>query len=132
MRSLSVGVLLCALLLCAVIWASPADAVQIFGAGAIYGSDAQVTGVCYLFNAGDTTVTIYSIAIFDEVANDYVPVSNSCGATLLKHRTCRTVARVFSGIAYSCRATVSSAVYLRGSLELRDTAGTVLSNTPMR
>ena len=110
----------------------PTEAASIFAAGPIYGSAAQVTGVCYIFNAGETAVSITSILIFDEVANDYSVVSNNCGTSLAKHRSCRTVARIFEGGAISCRATVSNATNLRGSLEVRDADGTVLNSVQLR
>jgi hypothetical protein len=104
---------------------------EIMAAGAAYGSNAQVTGVCYLFNAGSTSVVVSSIRIYDEVGNAYIVISGNCG-TLAPNRSCRTVARIFSDIAYSCKALVSSKANLRGELEFRDSAGTVLSNLELR
>src|SRR5262249_11865098 len=115
MRAMLVG-----LLLGVALWVTPAHAGQIFAGGPIYGSPDQETGVCYIFNAGETAIVITSIAIYDEVANDYPVVSNNCGASLAKHRSCRTVSRIFGDSAYSCRAVVGSATNLRGSFELRD------------
>ena len=110
---------------------SVARATDILAAGAAYGSNDQVTGVCYLFNAGTINETVSSIRIYDEVGNAYIVVSGNCG-TLLPKRSCRTVARIFSGIAYSCRALVSSKINLRGELEFRDSTGHTITNLELR
>jgi hypothetical protein len=124
MRSLVTGVLLSV----AVVTTAKAD---ILAAGAIFGSPAQFTGVCYLFNGGGTTVSVSSIAIYDEVGNAYISLSNNC-SSLAAHKTCRTVSRIFDGNAYSCRALVANKTNIRGSLELRDSGGNVLTNMELR
>ena len=126
MRSILVGALLSASM-----WASPAHA-GILAAGTIYGGPTQVTAVCYLFNAGTTGVVITSIAIYDEVGNAYPVVSNNCSGSLAMHRSCRTVAHIFDGIPYACRAVASITSNLRGNLELRDASGYVLNSQQLR
>ena len=113
--------------------AALADAADILAAGSMYGSPAQSIGVCYLFNAGNTAVSISSIKIYDELANEYDDVvSNNCPASLAKHRSCRTVVEVYSGGAISCIALVGNKANLRGSLELRDDAGAVINSKELR
>jgi len=108
-----------------------AQAAEILGAGAAYGGPSQMTGVCYLFNAGSSDVIVSSILIYDKVGNPYTALSNNC-ATLKPKRACRTVARIFDGIAYSCRALVSLKANVRGELELRSSTGVTLTNLELR
>jgi hypothetical protein len=108
-----------------------AQGAEILAAGAAYGGPSQITGVCYLFNAGSSDVIVSSIIIYDEVGNPYPVVSNNC-ATLKPRRSCRTVARIFDGIAYSCRALVSLKANIRGELEFRNSAGVTITNLELR
>jgi hypothetical protein len=104
---------------------------ELLAAGAAYGGPTQYTGVCYLFNAGTTSVSVSSISIYDEVGNAYISLSNNC-SSLAPKRACRTVSRIFEGIAYSCRALVSLKANIRGELEFRTSTGVVLTNLEMR
>ncbi len=105
----------------------------ILAAGAGYGGPTQAAAVCYLYNAGPTTIAITASSIVRE-PNISLPLSfSSCGANLAAGSSCGIASNIVNTHAHSCRFVVStSAANVRGSLEFRNSSGTVLSNIPLK
>ena len=129
MRSTVIGAILCVVMAAS----SPAHAIQILAAGTGYGGPNQTTGVCYLFNAGSTPITVTSVTFYDEIANPYDdPVADNCTGILKAHASCRVVVTLSKFEASSCVALLSSKANIRGSLEFRDDTGAVVGSRVMQ
>ena len=101
-----------------------------FAAGPMYGGLNQNVVVCYLYNAGTTAVSI-SGQIIRLGVGPLALTSNSCTASFVGGGMCGMSAAAVAGAAYGCKFSVSDAVNLRGTLEIRQ-QGIVLQNTPLR
>jgi hypothetical protein len=132
MRSMWIGALILSTI------GAAAHAADTMAGGAAFGGPSQDLGdgVCYLFNAGSTSVNISPIKIYDEVANPYAVNTNNCTSPgpkpLPPNRSCRTVSRIFNATAYSCKAMVANKANLRGRLEIRNPSGVVLTAVDLR
>jgi hypothetical protein len=110
---------------------SSAYAGQLAG-GPIFGGPTQGSATCYVFNFGTPPVTIGSFGILDQNGNSTTLSANLCGTSLANGTGCAFSALIGNGLAYSCYLDVSKVASLRGSMDIRNSAGTVLANTPLR
>jgi hypothetical protein len=110
---------------------STAKAADILAGGGIYGGHTQTTATCYLFNAGNSAVSISSLLIYNDSGGATTVDAGNCGTKLGARKQCF----VFSGIlntSYACRAIVASKTNLRGNLQIRNVDGVVLINVELR
>jgi hypothetical protein len=101
--------------------------------GAIYGGGTQVAGVCYLHNAGGSTVSVTTNLIFRQGST--VPLANTFDdcSSLPPGGTCGISANIVNNLPHSCKMVVSpSGADVRGSFEVRDGQGNVLNNIELR
>lgn len=96
-----------------------AHAQQILAGGPLFGSLSQSHAVCYIYNAGKTTLRLSGTQIADQSGTVQELVFNSCGATLPPGRACEINASI-SGRPYTCKTVVSpNKSTARGVLEIR-------------
>ena len=104
-------------------------------AGSLFGSPSQTVAVCYLFNSGETPVTISRFRITTRAEFAPALTVNECGnfpATLAGGKSCG-IAIAANNQAFNCAAEVGPGkADMRGSFEMRNGSGLVLQNTPMR
>jgi hypothetical protein len=110
-----------------------ANAVQL-GAGPIY-SASGYNGICWYINLGTTNITPTSQLMYSYASTTALSTANSCanGSPVGPGKSCYSYpdGPPFDGLA--CKVTFStSAVNVRGSLELEDSSGNVLSQVEMR
>jgi hypothetical protein len=115
---------------------STAHAQQILAAGSIYGGPAQSRAVCYVYNAGTTTLSLSGLQITSQAGDALTLVVNECaarGATITPGAACGFAADIATNQAYSCKALVApSKTNARGVLEVRDLGGRPLQNVQLR
>jgi hypothetical protein len=100
-------------------------------AGAMYGAPTQTTAVCYLFNAGNSTVSVSGSAIVSP-SGPVSLTSNTCGSQS-GGTTCFIIAPINKDLAYSCKFVISpDGAAVRGTLEIRNGSSTVLQNAALR
>jgi hypothetical protein len=106
---------------------------DILAGGAIFGGFNQQLAVCYLYNAGGSTVTVTSNSIVQQgVATPLVLNFDNCG-TLAAGATCVIQAPIVNNLAHSCRMVVTpSGSDVRGNFDVRTTAGVILNNSELR
>ncbi len=112
---------------------SPAIHADTLASGAMYGGLSQTNGVCYIYNAGTGPVSISSRTISREPGTALAQFYNNCGAVLAAGSSCGFAANVVNSSAHFCRVVVSpSGEEVRGTIEMRDAQGRVLSNSDLR
>ena len=115
-------------------WAGTAVAGDLLAAGGLYGGPGQVWAVCFVYNAGDTSLTLAGAKIVSESGAGAGNYPNSCNGSLAAGASCKVVGySVFDTNAYACRVTVSpSKAAARGMLQLRDNQQRVLASVALR
>ena len=106
----------------------------VIAGGPIFGSGAQTDVVGYVFNAGDTDVTVTPTMI-DQFGTVVVPNSGNCQNPVQPNGTCYVEGLVINTIGYACTVKVSPAKQaknVRGSIELRANHIQVVANSPLR
>jgi hypothetical protein len=107
-------------------------AANILANAAMYGGRAQTNAVCYVTDAGSSSVTLSIPAII----LNRTPVtltSNTCRRRLGARETCDVTANVSNESAYFCRVIVKpNKDETRGTFELRDSNGNVLQHAQLR
>jgi len=100
----------------------------------IYGGADQNIAFCYLFNAGTAPVGITAKQVFQFGSTTPLTLTgNTCGATLAPGNSCNySVNNISNLLTYACRAVTSTAVGMRGNLEIRIGDGIVLERADMR
>ena len=107
---------------------------EILSGGALFGSPSQTTAVCYVYNSGNTAITIRQFRITSQSGAVFPLSSNECGAfpaVLPGFRSCG-IAVAANNQAFNCRADVSSKANARGVFEMRNSAGVSLTNVQLR
>jgi hypothetical protein len=112
--------------------ATGARADDILAAGGLFGSAAQKTGICSIYNGGSAAVTLATPHIYNEAGFSLPLTFNNCPASLSAGRICQVMATV-GNLPYGCRTTVGpSKADVRGTFEVRDANFVVLQNIEMR
>lgn len=122
------------IMLVAVITMGTAAHATTLAAGLLYGGVTQETAVCYVYNAGDSTVSVSEIKII--AGNVALPlVQNTCG-TLAAGGSCFALVRPINrDSAHACKAVVPlNGANVRGTLDIRTGAndGLVLQTEQLR
>jgi hypothetical protein len=116
-----------------VTFAAGAQAQQILSAGALFGGLTQSRAVCYVYNSGNSHLTLTGFRITTPDGIALFPARNECGATLPPGRSCGIAADVGNITSYNCRVVVSpSKESARGVFEMRNSRGTSLINVELR
>jgi hypothetical protein len=111
--------------------AGAANATTLAG-GAIYGGPTQTTAVCYLFNAGNSTVSVSGSEIVRQNTGPVPLAQNNCG-TLAAGGICAILANVGNVGSDACKFVISpDGAAVRGTLEIRNSGSTVLQNEELR
>jgi hypothetical protein len=112
---------------------SPAIHADTLASGAMYGGPSQTNAVCYIYNAGTGPVSINSRTLSREPGVVLAPFYNNCGVGLAAGKSCGFAANVVNNAAHFCRVVVSpSGADVRGTIEMRDAQGRVLTNADLR
>lgn len=108
---------------------------DVLAAGALFGGTGQTEAVCYVYNAGRTSVRLKGFKITDLDGAKLPITTGECTTspfTLAAGKACGIAVSATSG-AMNCRVVVTpSKVDVRGVFEVRASGGVVLHNTPMR
>ncbi len=108
----------------------------ILAGGNLYGGTNQTQVTCYLFNAGQSAVTVSVGQIIQENIGPVTLFANNCTSGLLAARSiCHIAAHPTSSGTYSCLFQVDpDGAEVRGVLDIRSGNGgsTVLQTTPLR
>ena len=126
-------ILLAALTLITFVRIAHAD---IFAAGPVYGSSAEVSGgqiTCRVFNAGLTSVTINLTQIWTNSGFLVTPSSNTClGSSVTSAQYCAFAAPITGNFAYSCRLNaLGTDTNISGAAEIQ-AGGKILSVLPLQ
>lgn len=124
----------------AVIFAAMGAAAQaeVIGSAPAFGGPTQAVAVCYYSNLGNGPINFSSSRIYAESSQAsapgvvLAPVSQTCGGTLGKARSCQTVANLQANKSVWCRAVVDKKANLRGRLEIKNSSGVVLTSEEAR
>ena len=101
-------------------------------AGGLYGGTTQVFALCYLYNAGTSSVNISGKHIIEEGVGPISFSADNCG-TLALGSICRFDAGIANNAVHACKAEVSpNDAHVRGILEIRDGSGTPLQTEQLR
>ena len=118
--------------------AGPAEAGETLTAGPAYGGAGGISGkvVCWLFNTGNTTVTVSSRQIFSTdggFANLPVSVtSDGCRNPLGAEKGCQFSASA-SAVAYTCRAVISGVEEnVGGTMQILSPTSQLMLTIPMK
>ena len=104
-------------------------------AGVAYGGPQQTQAVCYLFNAGNNTVSIPSKSLIPEPPFGTTPfpfVYDTCGASLAAGGICAFVAQLTFNGSTACKVALSNSKDVRGALEVRNSTNGILNNVELR
>jgi hypothetical protein len=112
--------------------AAEAQAQEVLAAGALFGGPAQRLAVCYVYNAGNSNLTVAGFRITTPDGIVLTLARNECGATLLPSRSCGIAANVGNITSYNCRVVVGNKESARGVFEMRNSNGASLINVEMR
>lgn len=115
--------------------ATAAHATTLAG-GAIFGGPDQNNAVCYLYNAGDSTVNVSGSKIVRQNSGPVEPLStNNCDRdALAPGNICAISVRIVDNVAHACKFVISpdaAAAAVRGTLEVRS-GNNVLKNAELR
>lgn len=105
---------------------------EILAGGPIYGGAAQTGAVCYIFNAGVSSVILGTAQIRTQNGLLKPLNANNCAATLAARHGCAFAANIGTNVAHECQMDISSKTDVRGNLEIRNTAGDILNNIELR
>jgi len=103
-------------------------------AGAIFGGPTQNTVVCYLYNAGNSSVSVSGSLVQQFVGPVPLTINQCTGGVLAAGGICGIAANAVNNAPYACNFVISpdaAAVLVRGTLELRNGL-TVLQNEQLR
>ncbi|MGH8615000.1 MAG: hypothetical protein ACREYF_24000, partial [Gammaproteobacteria bacterium] len=108
-----------------------ANAATTLAAGGIFAGTTQNTAVCYLYNAGNSAVSVRGSIVQQFIGP--VPLTvNQCGAPLAAGAICGIAAKAVNNAPYACKFVISpDGAAVRGALELRNGL-TVLKNVELR
>jgi hypothetical protein len=104
-------------------------------AGVAYGGPQQTQAVCYLFNAGDSSLSIRSKSLIPEPPFGTTPFPltyDTCGPSLAAGGVCAFVAQLTFNGGTACKVTISNSKDVRGALEIRNSSNGILNNVELR
>lgn len=123
-------VLACALV---VMLSHAASAGEVLAASGYYWGPPQVWGVCKIYNAGSTAVTLLGMKIVDKNGSTVMSYGTSGDGSLKTGYTCTLVGDVLATQPYACLAVANPGkASLRGLFELRDNQQHVLASIDLR
>jgi hypothetical protein len=108
--------------------AARADDPLLLATGGVYGSLAQNSAACYVFNAGGSPVAV-SMFILDETGGSAGPFTRT---VVLPGTIAAVVNFITNSQAYSCRIFGTASANLRGVMDIRDVNDNVLSSSDLR
>jgi hypothetical protein len=104
------------ILLVALITMGTAANATILATGALFGASTQTTAICYLYNAGGSTVTVESSQIIQQNHGPITLSSNNCSA-LAAGAICAISANIVNNVGHACKFVISpDGAEVRGTL----------------